>query len=90
MLSNEKVDTPWTVGGRRPGRDPSYHGVEAKAEGGVGGGQEGGPHGLSKKEARRLRREQRKKEVCHVCGCAWWWEWLMCIGVELSGGHSCD
>ena len=80
MLSDEKVDTPWTVGGRRPGKDPSYHGSHLKDEAGSGeaGPQEGGPLGMSKKEARRLRKEQRKKEVrgwsllkgvaCGICG----------------------
>ncbi len=63
IVSSELTQTPWTVAGKRAGR-PLHEGgreVGSGEEVDVGGTQD--TSALSKKEARRIRRERRKKEV---------------------------
>ena len=69
VLSSEQTYTPWTVGEQRTRR---VHPMGGEEGGGGPSEVESSPQGqaapeqLSKSEARRLRKEQRKREV----GCA--------------------
>ena len=71
VLSSEQTYTPWTVGEQRTRRVRPMGGEEG---GGGASGVDSSPHGqaapeqLSKSEARRLRKEQRKREVGRATG----------------------
>ena len=70
VLSSEQTYTPWTVGEQRTRRVRPMGGEEG---GGGASEVESSPQGqaapeqLSKNEARRLKKEQRKREVYRLC-----------------------
>ena len=70
VLSSEQTYTPWTVGEQRTRRARPMGGEEG---GGGASEVESSPQGqaapeqLSKNEARRLKKEQRKREVYRLC-----------------------
>ena len=70
VLSSELTHTPWTVAGQRTKRARSMGaGVGEEGEGRVSGAEsspqaEAALGQLSKSEARRMKKERRKREVC--------------------------
>lgn len=70
VLSSEQTYTPWTVGEQRTRRVRPMGGEEGGGASGVESSSHGQavPEQLSKSEARRLRKEQRKREVGWATG----------------------
>ena len=70
VLSSEQTYTPWTVGEQRTRRVRPMGGEEGGGASGVESSSHGqaAPEQLSKSEARRLRKEQRKREVGWATG----------------------
>ena len=65
-MSSELTQTPWTVAGKRPKQVRHAGGMreEEKKQSADTPAALQRPESLSKTEARRLHKEQRKKEVC--------------------------